>query len=115
MDGATRPRRLRNTMEQRRETPLMIRSCRSEGFLEYLDELDRNGACLLRTSDGIFFGFQRLWEPMATTLTPSIRTLRLKVKREAYAWLNAATIEVGHRLGTDSAGQCGVRYAPQTG
>jgi len=31
---------------------------------------------------------------MSTDDTPKIRTLRLKVKREAYAWLNAAAIEV---------------------
>src|SRR5579862_780812 len=31
---------------------------------------------------------------MSENRTSSIRTLRLKVKREAYAWLNAAAIEV---------------------
>jgi hypothetical protein len=31
---------------------------------------------------------------MTDDAIPSIRTLRLKVKREAYAWLNAAAIEV---------------------
>src|SRR5271155_4880483 len=31
---------------------------------------------------------------MTVEVTPCIRTLRLKVKREAYSWLNAAAIEV---------------------
>jgi len=31
---------------------------------------------------------------MTEDAVPSIRTLRLKVKSEAYAWLNAAAIEV---------------------
>jgi hypothetical protein len=31
---------------------------------------------------------------MASDIQPWVRTLRLKVKREGYAWLNAAAIEV---------------------
>ena len=33
---------------------------------------------------------------MASKIQHSIRTLRLKVKAEGYAWLNAAAIEVNH-------------------
>ena len=31
---------------------------------------------------------------MTAEVTPCIRTLRLKVKSEGYAWLNAAAVEV---------------------
>jgi hypothetical protein len=31
---------------------------------------------------------------MDSKILPCVRTLRLKVKREGYAWLNAAAIEV---------------------
>jgi len=34
--------------------------------------------------------------PMANEVATCIRTLRLKVKTESYAWLNAAAVEVNH-------------------
>jgi len=33
---------------------------------------------------------------MAVKVPPCVRTLRLKVKTEAYPWLNAAAVEVNY-------------------
>ncbi len=59
----------------------------------YLDDFDRYAACVACSFEGTLQVLISL-EPMANEATPSTRTLRRKVKREAYAWPDAAAIEV---------------------
>jgi hypothetical protein len=96
MDGATQPRRLRNEVKQSRELlvdhPLMPLS-RVSCIWPITLEIRLESCAGLK----VFCKFKVVGDSMAANPTVSIRTLRLKVKRETYA---ASRQELSHRQRT---------------